>query len=262
MTHPRRKKTAYSRKARQQMKIRRDALTVEYLRTVRDLAKADLGVSRESYEPLSVYSTIYFPMKFQFEEIQIGSGIAYKYVRRPMPSWKDLTSQAKIEIFQLLCEEWGQCLYAFHPKVHPELQKELEGQDIVSIIRKRAKRRLEKLGELPNRYVFVVEAHDRLGCPTGTHIHGLAMVEDDAQAKAVKSAMGNAAGQDDKGRSKLPSGNRGEFCYFKEGKSFPKYIMKNADKGSKTFGRKPIVFSRAANRMAHDFYDFVTGRGE
>jgi hypothetical protein len=244
------------------MKIERDALLLEYLRTIRDIAKSELLESGASIEPLSVYNTEYFPLSFQFNEVKLQDGrILAVTDRYPMPEWKDLTIRAKVELFQLLGEEWENSLYTFNPKIHPDLERELSGTDFVSAIRRRVKRRLAPIGRLPQHYFFVVEAHDGKGAPVKLHVHGMAVVESEAEANAVKSAMGKAAGQDTQGRKKLPSGNRGQFYYYEAGKSWAGYITKNVGRRDPRIKRRSYVFSRPAVQISRQFYEFITGQG-
>lgn len=257
----RRKKARYHRRTREQMKIRRDEICLEYLRTVRDLAAEEMRRNGVHPEPLSVYSTDYFPLSFQFKEKPMRDGkVKVEYNRSYMPQWKDLTLRAKLEVFQLLCEEWPKRLYTFNPKVHPELEKELSGRDIVTIIRKRASARLEKLEPFSKHYFFVVEGHDRQGKKVPLHIHGMAVVEDESQAEEVKIAMGQAAGQDANGRKKLPSGNRGQFYYHEKEKSWSGYIIKNVGRSHPLLRDKNYVFSRPAVQITREFYEMITGQ--
>lgn len=245
------------------MRDRRDALILEYLRTVRDIAKAEMVAKGVRLQPLSVYSSSVYPLTFQFKEkMEKGGGVIYDYKREKMPQWKDLTECAKIEIFQLFCEEWKDCLYTFNPKIHPDLISELSGKDLVSGLRSRAKRRLDRLGELPMHYCFVVEGHDAKGALVGLHLHGMAMVEDRTQAEQVKLAMGRAAGQEVRGRGKLPSGNLGRFYYYKEGKSWAGYITKSMGRRHPKIGRRSLVFSRPAVQLTREFYEYITGQEE
>lgn len=259
----RRKMTPYSRPRRNHMRMERDALNLEYLRVVRNVAKAEIVESGYALEPLSVYSSNYFPLRFQFREKTISDGnIKASYLRYPMPEWKDLTIKGKLDIFCLYCEEWDNSLYTFNPKIHPDLIDSLKAAAVVRELGRRTQRRLRKLGNLPRRHFFIVEARNKVGAPVSPHIHGMAMVEDDRQAKAVKDAMGRAAGQEEKGRGKLPSGNLGRFHYYEEGKSWTGYITKNLANGRSDFGRQAYVFSREANQISRAFYEFITGKSE
>jgi hypothetical protein len=257
----RRKKNRYPKRVRQRMKIDRDALIVEYLRTIRDIAKSEMPKSGASIEPLSVYNTQYFPLRYQFKEVRKENGrIQAVTDRHPMPEWKDLTTRAKVELFQLLCEEWGNILYTFNPKIHPDLERELHGKDVVKAIGRRVKRQLAPLGHLPQHHFFIVEGHDGKGAPVKLHIHGMAVVESEAQAIAVKSAVGKAAGQDTKGRRKLPSGNHGRFYYYESGKSWAGYITKNVERRDPRISRRSYVFSRLAVQISREFYEIITGQ--
>jgi hypothetical protein len=213
------------------------------------------------YEQLSVYSTYYFPLSFQFEEDHLANGMTrYHYDRRIMPEWKDLTNTMKLDMFLLNCEEKFGSLYTFNPHIHPELLIELEGKDLVTELGKRMARYLGVLGEEPKHYAFVVEGHGKDGKPTRPHVHGMAMVRDEKQADAVRLAVGKAAGQDIKGRGKLPSGNQGRFYAFVEGKSWSGYMSKNIAKDIPNVNRRPIVISRVATQVCRSFYNYVVGR--
>lgn len=240
-------------------KQRRDTAILEYLRVARELAKEELG---ECAGPLSVYSSTYlFPIRFQIVENETGKGyVTYKYNSVPMPHWNDLTIRLKVELFQMLCEEWDKSLYTFNPHIHPDLLSELAGKDLVAALRERTKRRLDRIGRLPRCHFFVVEGHDGKGVPKRLHIHGMAAVEDERQANAVRLAMGRAAGQDEKRRSKLPSGNHGKFYRYEAGKSWAGYILKNIDREHHSISRRKFVFSRAAVQVTREFYNFITGR--
>lgn len=256
MVTSRRKRATYSKRKRDRMKVERDQLNLEYLRCVRDVAKSEM---RQPATPLSVYSSSSFPLSFQFKEaIGTDGRVKYSYNTLPMPSWNDLNIDTKVSLFQMFSEEWPECLYAFHIKIHHDLHHSLGDAGLVKMINKRIKSKLSSLGELPRHYFFVVETHDRDGKEVLPHLHGVAMVEDEKQALAVKKAIAEAAGQGSGGRPKLHKGSKGEFCYFEPGKSFPRYMLKQKAKGAKAFGRKPYVFSRKANQVTRDFYEFIT----
>ncbi len=242
------------------MKVGRDTLNLEYLRCVRDIARAEIGPAVEPFTVYSsVYSSSYFPIHFQFKEnIKKDGKVEYQYDKLKMPHWNDLLIETKVSLFQLMCEEWPQSLYAFHIKIHPDLVHDWSDESAIYKMNKRVRARLSALGELPCRHFFTVEAHSKQGDAVAPHIHGMAMVEDKSQALALTEAMRQAAGQNSGGRGTLHKGSKGEFCYFKPGKSFPRYMLKQAKKGADRFGRKPYVFSRAANQMTRSFYEFVT----
>ena len=241
--------------------LARDAKILEDLRNLREIAAEESGSTASTLAPLSVYSTYPFPLMWQMKETVNSMGfIEYNYNSLPMPHWNDLTTRLKIELFQILCDEWENLLFTFNPHIHPDLLTELKGKELVSELRQRAKRRLTRLGELPKHHFFVVETHNGKGDLVRPHIHGMAMVADDKQAQAVKIAMGKAAGQDQKGRGKLPSGNSGKFYYHKIGKSWAGYILKSIDKPSPISERRVFVFSRPAVRVTREFYNFITGQ--
>lgn len=258
MLPTRRKRASYSRKKREAMKAGRDTLSLEYLRYVRDLAKSEMACP---LKPFTVYSSSYFPIAHQFKErIDKDGKVKYEYQKLPMPSWNNLLIETKVSLFQLMCEEWNKSLYAFHIKMHPDLIKDWLDENIIPKMTKRVRRRLNALGNLPRRHFFVVEAHNKEGEAVAPHIHGMAMVEDEKQACAVKEAMKEAAGQNSGGRKSLHKGSKGEFCYYKVGKSYSDYILKHKKKGAEKFGRKPYVFSRPAQQMTRSFYEFITGQ--
>lgn len=258
MLPTRRKRASYSRKKREAMKAGRDKLSLEYLRHVRDLAKTEMA---GPLPPFTVYYSPYFPIFHQFQEILVDMGrVKYEYQKLPMPRWNDLLIETKVSLFQLMCEEWNNSLYAFHIKIHPDLIKDVSDEILIQRMSKRVRLRLNALGNLPCRHFFVVEVHSKEGEAVAPHIHGMAMVEDEKQACAVKEAMKEAAGQNSGGRKSLHKGSKGEFCYYKTGKSYPGYILKHKKKGAEKFGRKPYVFSRPANQMTHSFYEFITGQ--
>lgn len=256
MLSTRRRKASYPKRKREAMKAERDTLTLEYLRCVRDLARAEIS---SKLEPLTVYSSSYFPIPFQFRE-RIGHDgkLECEYNTLPMPHWNDLLIQTKVSLFQLMCEEWPESLYAFHIKIHPDLIKDWPDGSVVSRMNKRVRLRLNALGRLPSRHFFVVEAHSKEGEEVAPHIHGIAMVEGKKQTFDLMEAMKQAAGQSSAGRGRLHKGSKGEFCYFKAGKSLPRYMLKHTKKGAKKFQRKPYVFSRPANQMTRAFYEFIT----
>ncbi len=258
MLPTRRKRASYPRRKREAMKARRDTLSLEYLRYVRDLAKSEMA---SPSLPFTVYSSPYFPLSYQFKEkIHKDGKVSYEYHESPMPSWNDLLIKTKVSLFQLMSEEWNKSLYAFHIKIHPDLIKDWSDESIIHRMGKRVRRRLNALGHLPSRHFFVVEAHSKEGEAVAPHIHGMAMVGDENQARAVKEAMKEAAGQNSGGRKSLHKGSKGEFCYHKTGKSYPGYMLKHKKKGAMMFGRKSYVFSRPANQMTRSFYEFITGQ--
>lgn len=237
-------------------------MILEYLRTVRDLSRAEMMSAGTKPAPLSVYDSYYFPLRFQFIEINKSNGkIKYIYNKISMPQWKDLSNYMKIELFQLMCEDLDESLYSFNPKIHPDLVAELKGKDLVAALARRMRRELVRLGDKPRHHVFVVEGHDRKGGATDLHIHGMAMVEGKGQAHDVLRASGRAAGQDVKGRGRLPSGNSGEFCYYVVGKSWARYMTKNVDRVHSAITRRSVVFSRRAIQLTKAFYERVTGQG-
>jgi hypothetical protein len=241
--------------------VDRDAQIIENLRTLREIAIEESGLKLAEIDPLSVYTSYPFPLVWQFKEIPLDHGrVEFSHNDVPMPHWNDLTIRLKVELFLLLCEEWDDLLYTFNPHIHPELIKELRGKILVSELRGRAKRRLSRLGNLPKHHFFVVESHNSKGEPVRPHIHGMAMVENAKQAKAVRLAMGKAAGQDQKGRGKLPSGNSGTFYYYQKGKSWGGYILKNVHKPSAHSIRRSFVFSRPAIQATRSFYNYITGQ--
>lgn len=258
MRSTRRKRASYSKRKREAMKAGRDTLTLEYLRFVRDLAKSEMT---GPLDPFTVYSSPYFPILHQFKEnIQKNGIIKYEYNKSPMPSWNDLLINTKVSLFQLMTEEWDNSLYAFHIKIHPDLIEDVSDENIIRRVAKRTRLRFNALGNLPRHHFFVVEGHSKGGEAVAPHIHGMAMVENEKQAGAVKEAMKDAAGQNSGGRKRLHKGGKGEFCYYEAGKSYPGYMLKHKVKGAKMFGRKPYVFSRPANQMTRSFYEFITGQ--
>lgn len=256
MAFTRRKKASYSRRKREAMKVERDTLSLEYLRCVRDVARAKISPEAE---PFTVYSSSYFPILYQFRErLRKDGSFKYEYNKLPMPKWNDLLIETKVSLFQFMCEEWNDSLYAFHIKIHPDLICGWSDKVMIKKLNKRVRVRLNALGNLPSRHFFIVEAHSKEGEAVAPHIHGMAMVEDKKQALELTEAMRQAAGQSSGGRGRLHKGSKGEFCYFKTGKSFPRYMLKHTKKGSDRFGRKPYVFSRSANQMTRGFYEFIT----
>lgn len=242
-------------------KIQRDRLNLEYLRHCRDEAMAVFDLDRSRDGPLSVYDTRYFPIYYQFKEEKNDIGkIRYSYNEYKMPDWNDITNEMKLGLLQLASEEWGECLFTFNPHIHEELLRELYGRDRVKSLAKRMARYLKGLGYAPSHYAFVVEEHGKNGKPTRLHIHGMALVSNDRQAKAVTEAAAKAAGQIVKGRGKLPSGSHGRFCYFEPGKSLGGYMLKNADKRLKASKRRNLVISREATQFIRIFYNRITGR--
>ena len=175
-----------------------------------------------------------------------------------MPKWNDLLIETKISLFQLFAEEWPKSLYAFHIKIDPEFRKGISDAALVAQMNKRVRSRLNSISDLAALHFFVVEAHSKKGEDVAPHLHGMVMVEDEDEAEAVRNAISKAAGQGFGGRPKLHKGSKGEFCYFEEGKSFPRYMLKHKDKGASRFGRKPFIFSQKANRFTRDLYEFAT----
>lgn len=265
----RRESAAAIKKYRREYRKQRDSLILGDLRALRDIARAEIVASGGKIEPLSVYGSVYFPLIHQMREkptkidngfVKGVDGIRFECDSMNMPQWKDLSMPMKMELFQLLCEEHGKCLYAFNPKIHPDLLKELKGKDLVSSIRQRMKAELDRLGDLPRHHIFVVEGHSRAGLSVDLHIHGMAMVSDAMQAKEMMRATGRAAGQEVKGRGKLASGNSGKFCYYEKGKSWVRYITKSSAKSLPGVSRRHEVFSRPAVQKTKEFYEFVTGQ--
>lgn len=265
----RRKSAAAISKYRREYRKHRDSLILGDLRALRDIARAEIVASGRKIEPLSVYTSVYFPLIHQMREkptkidngfVKGVDGIRFECDSMNMPQWKDLSMPMKMELFQLLCEEHGKCLHTFNPKIHPDLLKELMGKDVVSSIRQRIKAELDRLGELPKHHVFVVEGRSKAGLARDLHIHGMAMVSDTQQASEMVRATGRAAGQEVKGRGKLASGNRGEYCYYEKGKSWVRYITKNSGKAVPGVSRRHEVFSRPAVQMTKEFYELVTGQ--
>ena len=175
---------------------------------------------------------------------------------KPMPQWKDLSQWMKVNMGTIVCFEWD--LLTFNINLHPDLEAELVAggnvrRDLMERVRSHVRRCLRQNRE----YFFVIEGHQKgTAAPTHLHMHGAIASHSEKERKALRVALGKAAGHGVGGRSSVARARHTRWFTVIQA-AYGNYLFKFTRRNDPRPDDRRLVMSRPMTQAAKMFWNDI-----